>query len=75
MKLDARNRRRITLDLSERADQLLERLALDSGTTKSEVLRRAIGLFEVAQEARLKGKRVGAVNEEGTLDTEFVGIH
>ncbi len=36
---------RMTLDLTEEVDELLKELAKKKGTTKAEVLRRAIGLY------------------------------
>jgi hypothetical protein len=41
---------------------------------KGEILRKALTLYVVAREARIRGQRVGTVDANGILDTEFIGI-
>lgn len=64
---------RLSLKVSSELNEVLERMARRSGTTKSDVLRRALTLMEAAQEAKGDGKKVG-VARDGTLETEFVGF-
>ncbi len=63
---------RITLDLSDDAYSLLENLA--QGTTKADVLRRAIALFEIANDARRAGNRMAIVDAGGKVVTTIVGV-
>jgi hypothetical protein len=46
---------RITLDLSPEMYSILQKLAKESGWTLADTLRRSIGLFKAAQEARARG--------------------
>ena len=65
---------RLSLDLSPEANAILEELAEQAGGTKSDVLRKAIVLIEVAFEAKKNGKKFGVVDSSGCLATEIVGL-
>jgi predicted transcriptional regulator len=65
---------RISLDLSPEANANLERLAEAIHGTKSDVLRRAVALFDLALDAEKKGLRIGAASPDKTLDMVFVGL-
>lgn len=65
---------RLSLDISPEANTLLEELAQEVGTTKSEVLRKAIVLMEVAVGAKRQGKKFGIAENGQTLATEIVGL-
>jgi predicted transcriptional regulator len=60
--------------MSPEANDLLERLASESGTTKSQILRRAVALYHVAYEAKVSGKRIGVIDKDRNVVTEFVGL-
>jgi hypothetical protein len=55
-------------------NELLERLADATGGTKSDVLRRAIALMEVAVEAKRQGKKFGIAEKDQPLATEIIGL-
>jgi ribosomal protein S3 len=65
---------RAILDMSPEVYEFLERLAEESGKSKVEVIRKALGLYRLALDARREGLVVGAATEEQPLDTEFVGF-
>lgn len=65
---------RLSLDISPELNELLESLADSIGGTKSEVLRKAIALMEVAVEAKRQGKKFGIAEKNQTLTTEIIGI-
>ncbi len=69
-----RNRIRLSLELSPEANALLEDLAEKIGGTKSEVLRKAIVLMELAVEARRQGKKFGIAEKDQPLAKEIVGL-
>jgi hypothetical protein len=52
----------------------IEKVVSDRGTTKVDVLRKAIALYVAASEGKLKGLRVGLARSEQALETEFVGL-
>ena len=65
---------RLSLDVSPGLNDLLERLAGETHSTKSEVLRKAIALMEVAVEAAEKGQKLGILDKDRNVTTEIVGI-
>ena len=69
-----REKIRLTLDVSPDLNQTLEHLASQTGSTKSDLLRRAIALVEVAVEARQKGQRLSLSDENDKVLTKIVGL-
>ncbi len=69
-----RNKVRLSLDISSELNTLLEQLAETTGGTKSDVLRKAIALMEVAVEAKRQGKKFGIADKDQQLATEIVGL-
>lgn len=65
---------RLNLLLSDELNAQVEKVVSDRGTTKVEVLRKAIALYVAASEGKKKGLRVGLARPEQTLETEFVGL-
>ena len=72
------DRRRFTIELSNRLDAELEELANKLGRKKSELLRLAIEYILAADEAKSAGLKVGAwqQDESGNIEStrEFIGI-
>ena len=65
---------RLSLSVSPQLNAKLEQLAVSGHTTKSEVLRKAIALFDVVYEAKLENKRIGILDQNKELLTEIVGL-
>lgn len=65
---------RLSLTVSPELNERLEQLAVTGHTTKSEVLRKAIALFDVVAEAKTEKKRFGILDQNKQLVTEIVGI-
>lgn len=66
---------KMTLEMSAELNQVLEQLAESLGTTKSDVVRKALVLMEVASAAKSKGQTLGVVTkDEGKLVTQIVGL-
>lgn len=65
---------RLSLDVSPELNDTLERLAEATHGSKSEVLRKAIALMEVAVETRRAGKKLGIVEKGQPVATEIIGI-
>ncbi len=70
----AKEKVRLSLDISPELNALLEQLAALTGSTKSEVLRKAIALMEVAVEAKRQGKKLGIAERDQQLTTEIIGL-
>ena len=65
---------RFSLDMAPESSQLLEELAAATGGTKSDVLRKAVALMEVAMKGKKRGLRLGLASENQELTTEIVGL-
>lgn len=65
---------RLSFDVSEEANELIEKLAEAIGGTKSDVLRKAVSLMEIALEGKKRGLKLGLADKDETLKTEIVGI-
>jgi hypothetical protein len=67
-------RTRITLDLPAEAAQALNELMSRTGDSPSDLFRKALGLYKLAEEAKREGKAVGIAETPDSLETEFVGL-
>lgn len=65
---------RLSLTVSTELNARLEQLAASSCTTKAEILRKAIALYDVVAEAKTEKKRLGILDQDKHLLTEIVGI-
>ena len=65
---------RLSLVVSPELNERLEQLATANHTSKSEVLRKAIALFDIASEAKAEKKRIGILDQNKRLETEIVGL-
>lgn len=64
---------RLELQLSTELNGVLEQIASDTGTTKTDVIRQALALVRVANSAKREGRHIGLVRDSSKLDTEIVG--
>ena len=51
-------------------DELIDR----TRDTPSDLFRKALGLYKLAEEAKREGKSVGVATSPESLETEFVGL-
>jgi predicted transcriptional regulator len=65
---------RLTLTMSPSLNAKLEQLAMAHCSTKAEILRKAIVLYELAHRASLKDQRLGVFDEDERLVMEIVGL-
>lgn len=65
---------KLSLEIPLELNTRLEEIAKELGSTKSDVLRRALALMDVAHEARKQNKIVGVLTQEQKLEKEFIGI-
>jgi predicted transcriptional regulator len=65
---------KLSLFVSPQLNETLENLARQNGSTKSDVLRKALALLEVASEAKKDGKRIGILTGDRQVLTEIVGV-
>lgn len=65
---------RFSMTVSRDLDELLEKMAKDSGATKNEVVRNALKLYKAAVENTRRGRHMGFADDPKRLDTEIVGI-
>ena len=65
---------RLNLQVSEELNTVLENIADSSGSTKTDVIRQALALMQVAHNAKKNGKHLGLVADADRLDTEIIGL-
>lgn len=65
---------RLTVDVSPALNDTIERLALRFHGNKSDVVRRAVALIEIAAQAKDDGKKIGIAEKDQPLATEIVGV-
>ncbi|HXU34663.1 MAG TPA: ribbon-helix-helix protein, CopG family [Thermoanaerobaculia bacterium] len=65
---------RLSLTVSPELNERLEQLASQAHSTKSEILRKAIALFDVATEAKEQKQRLDIFDQNRQMVTEIVGI-
>lgn len=65
---------RLNLQVSADLNDMIEQIADQTGTNRSEVIRQALALMKVAHEAKVKGKHLGLVSNPDKLDTAIVGL-
>ena len=65
---------RLSLSVSPELNARLDVLAQSSHTSKSEILRKAIALFDVAAQAKAQNNRLGVLDQDKRLVSEIIGI-
>ena len=69
-----RGKVRLTLDVTDELNDRLNALAEEAGGSKSELLRKAIALVEVAVDAKRAGRHVAVVDKHDKVVTTIVGL-
>ena len=65
---------RMSLQVSQELNQVLEDIAESTGTNRTDVIRQALALMTVAHNAKKQGRHLGIVSDARKLDTEIVGL-
>jgi predicted transcriptional regulator len=65
---------RLSLDVSVELNKLINQLAKETNSTKSDVLRRAVTLLNVAIDAKQQGKKIGIAEKDQPLTTEIIWL-
>ena len=65
---------RLSLDVSPELNHTLDELATKIHGTKSDVLRKAIVLMELAVQAKDKDQKLGIIDKDRHVVTEIVGL-
>jgi hypothetical protein len=60
-------RKRLNLDLTPEAYELLQKLADESGKNMADVLRTGLALYGIAQEESKKGRSLGVVQDDKVI--------
>ncbi len=64
----------MSLTIPKQLDNMLEQLAYENDTNKSELLRKAFVLFEVASEAKDQGHKLGILSKDRQVLAEIIGL-
>ncbi len=65
---------KLSLELSLDVNAKLEDFARRAHTTKSEVLRRSLGLYDIAAEAKEDGNKLGLLDKDRQVITEIISV-
>ena len=65
---------RLNLDITEKLNRELERLAEVTGSTKADVMRRGLALAKVAIDEQARGHKLGILDQDRNVITEIVGV-
>lgn len=65
---------RLNLQLSDELNRILEEIAEDTGSSRSDVIRQAVALMKVAHDGKKEGRHLGLVTDAKRLETEIVGL-
>lgn len=66
---------RVTFEVTPEVNELLESLANEAGTTKVDIMRRAIAVMKAASEQKRRGRgHIGFVEDPTQLDAEIIGV-
>lgn len=65
---------RLSLQVSQELNQVLEEIADSTGSNRTDVIRQALALMKVAHAAKKEGRHIGLVSDPRKLDTEIVGL-
>jgi len=66
---------KLTLELSEDVNNSLQEIAEEAGTTKSDVLRKAISLMKVASSEKKKGRELAVIDSKSEkVVSHIVGV-
>ena len=64
----------MSLDLTPEMKETIDRLAEASGSTRADVLRRAVGLLKVVKEAEAREESPVLIDQEGHVKARLVGV-
>lgn len=65
---------KMSLHLSSEANDLLEKLSEEGHMSKSDVLRKAIALMELALDSKKQGNHLAIINNKNETVKEIVGL-
>ena len=65
---------RLNVNLTEEVNDRLDKLAADSGITKSELVRKAFALIDLAINERKLGHRLAVTDDKHHVLREIVGV-
>ena len=69
-----KNTKRLNVNISNALSNTLDNLADAEGTSKTDILRKAIALFDLVIKEREKGGKLIVVDEENNVRKEIIGL-
>jgi len=65
---------RFNLQMSQELSQVIDQIAESAGGNRTDVVRQALALMQIAHNARKEGRHIGLVSDRSKLDTEIIGL-
>lgn len=67
--------KRLNVIISDDLDRLIEELATETGTSRTDVVRRALAVMKAFKQQKEKGRdHIGFVSDPSKLDVEIVNV-
>ena len=74
-KMTVMNAKRLSVIISDDLDRLIDELAADAGTSRTDVVRRALAVLKAFKQQKKQGRsHIGFVSDPTKLDAEIVNV-
>lgn len=69
------NTKRLSMIISDDLDRLIDELASEAGTSRTDIVRRALAVMKAFKEQKARGREhIGFVKDATKLDAEIVNV-
>jgi hypothetical protein len=69
------NTKRLSMVISDDLDELIDNLASETGTSRTDVVRRALAVMKAFSQQKKRGRHhIGFVDDASKLDAEIVNV-
>ena len=73
--MDNASAKRLSIIISDDLDRLIDELASDAGTSRTDIVRRALAVMKAFKQQKEKGRdHIGFVEDASKLDVEIVNV-
>lgn len=71
----SQNAKRLSMVITEELDELIDDLAREAGTSRTDVVRRALAVMKAFKQQKQQGRdHIGFVSDPSKLDVEVVNV-
>ncbi|WP_420857471.1 ribbon-helix-helix protein, CopG family [Marivivens marinus] len=71
----SKNSKRLSVIISDDLDELIDELAEDTGTSRTDIVRRALAVMKAFKQQKARGRtHIGFVDDASKLDAEIINV-